>query len=61
MAFVERHKAEALWVEVELDFADRPVTMLRNDKIGDVLDFGIVRFVIAWTVNERDDIGVLLD
>jgi hypothetical protein len=61
MTFVERHKAEALWVEVELDLADRSVTMLRDDEVGDVLDFGIVRLVIAWTVNERDDIGVLLD
>ena len=61
VTLVEAHKSEALWVEVELDLADRSVTMLRDDEVGDVLDFGIVRLVIAWTVNERDDIGVLLD
>ena len=61
VAFVETHETQALWVEVELDFANGSVAVLGDDEIGDVLNLRIIRLVIAWTVNERDDIGVLLD
>ena len=48
-------------MEVQLNLADRAVTVLSDDQVGDVLDFRIVRFVISWSVNKADDVGILLD
>lgn len=61
MTLVDRHKPETFWVEVELDFANWSVTVLGNDKVGNVRDFWIVRFVVARTIDKCDDIGILLD
>ena len=44
MPFVERHKAQAFRVEVELNFANRPVSVLGDDKVGDVLHLRIIRY-----------------
>lgn len=52
VALVERHKAEALWVEVELDFADGTISVFGDDEVRDVCKFRIVRFVITGSVNE---------
>ena len=61
MSSVETHKTQTLWVEVQLDFADRTVTVLGDDQIGDILDFWIVWFVVTWAVNKADDVSVLLE
>jgi hypothetical protein len=60
-ATIETHKAEALWVEVELYFTDRTVTVLSNDEVGDVLDFGVIWLVVTRAIDETHDVGVLLD
>ena len=61
MSLVERHEAEAFWVEVELYFTYGAITVLGDDKVSDILYFGIVRFIVSWSVNERNDVGILLD
>jgi hypothetical protein len=61
MTLVKRHKSQAFWVEVQLDFANWTVTMLGNDKVCDVRNIRIVRLVVARAVDEADDIGILLD
>ena len=48
-------------MEVQLDFADGTVTVLSDDQVGDILNLWIVWFVIAWTVDKADDVGVLLN
>lgn len=58
---VEAHEAQPLGVEVELDFAHWAITVLGDDEVGDVLELGIVWLVVAWPVDEGDDVGVLLD
>ena len=58
---VEAHKAQSLGVEVELDLAHWAITVLGNDEIGDILELRIVRLVVAWPVDEGDNIGVLLN
>ena len=61
MLAIEAHETQALRMEVELNLANRTVTVLGDDEIGDVLDFWIVWFVVTWAVNKADDVGVLLD
>ena len=61
MLAIQAHKTQALWMEVQLNLADRTVTVLGDDQVGDVLHLWIIRFVISWSVNKADDVGVLLD
>ena len=61
MLAIQAHKTQALWMEVELNLADRAVAVLGDDQISDVLDFWVVWFVVAWAVNKAYDVGVLLD
>ena len=61
MLAIQAHKTQALWMEVELNLADRTVTVLGDDQVGDVLDFWVVWFVVAGAVNKADDVGVLLN
>jgi hypothetical protein len=49
---VEGHETETFWVEVELNFTDWTVTVVGNNEVGNVLDFGIVRFVVAWSIDK---------
>ena len=58
---VEAHKAQPLGVEVELDFAHWAIAVLGDDEIGDILELRIVWLVVAWPVDEGDNIGVLLN
>jgi hypothetical protein len=58
--FVERHKLEAFRVEVQFDFTGWAVTMLRQDKVGDILALGF-GVVVCLAVNKGYDVGVLLD
>lgn len=60
MTFVERHKAQAFRVEVELDSADGAVTVLGDDQIGDILSLGF-RVIVRFAVDEHNDVGILLD
>src|SRR5439155_25077932 len=46
-------------VEEQLDGADRPVTVLGNHDLGDVLFFGL-RAIVVLPVDEEDEIGYLL-
>ena len=61
MLAIQAHKTQALRMEVELNLADRTVTVLGDDEISDVLEFRVVWFVVAWAVNKADNVGVLLD
>ena len=61
MLAIQAHKTQALWMEVELNLADRTVTVLGDDQVGDVLDFWVAWFVVAGAVNKADDVGVLLN
>lgn len=57
---VKRHETQTLWMEVELDFTSRSVTMFRQDEVSDVLAIGF-RVVIVFTIDKSHDVGVLLD
>ena len=48
-------------MEVELYLANGTVTVLGDNQVGNVLNFGVVWFVVAWSVNKANDVGVLLD
>ena len=61
MLAIEAHKTQALRMEVELNLADRTVTVLGDYQVGDILYLWVIRFVVAGAVNKADDVGVLLD
>ena len=58
--FIQRHKSQAFWVEVELDSSDGAVTVLSDDEVGYVLPIGL-GIVVRFTIDEGDNVGVLLD
>ena len=60
MLSVERHEADALFIEEELDFASGATAVLGKNKVGDILAIGIF-IIVIFAINEEDDIGVLLD
>ncbi len=62
VAFIDRLEGRFLFVEKELDFADRAVAMLLDKDLGDVGLFilGAVTDHV-FPVDEHDDIRVLLD
>ena len=59
-AFLQRHKLEFLGVEVQLDGADRTITVFTDNQVSDVLTLS-VGIVIILAVDEHDDVGILLD
>lgn len=60
MLIVERHEANAGFVEVKFDVAGGAAAMLGKDKVGDILTLGIW-VVIIFAVNKHYDIRILLD
>jgi hypothetical protein len=48
-------------MEVELDFTNGPVTALGDNKVSDVGNFRVVWLIVAWTINETHNVGILLD
>ena len=60
MFAIERHEAEAFWVEVKLDITDRSVTVLGDNEVGDVFAFGIW-VVLGFAVDKHHNVGVLLN
>lgn len=63
MFFVERHKAQELGVEVELNFADRAMAVFGEDEFGDISRYEVViiLLLIIGAMEEHDEVGVLLD
>ena len=60
MFIIERHKADARFVEVEFDRAGGAAAVLGKNEVGNILAFG-VGIVIVFAIKEHDNIGVLLD
>ena len=47
-------------MEIQLNLADRTISVLLNENIRNVLAVSF-RIIIIFSVNKRNDIGVLLD
>ena len=63
VGFVQRHKAKKFWVKVEFDFSDCAMAVFCDNKFGYICwdEIIVVLFVVIWTVEEHDKVGVLLD
>ena len=59
--FVEGHKPQALWVEEQLNFSNWSISMLSDNQVGNILYVRVVWLVVSRAVDERHDIGILLD
>ena len=60
MLIVERHEANASFIEVEFDIAGCATAVLGKDKVGNILTF-CIWVVIIFAVNKHYDICILLD
>ena len=60
MLIIERHKANALFIEEELNFTCCATAVFCENEVGDVLAFRLW-IVVIFAVDEHDDIGILLD
>lgn len=48
-------------MEVKLNLAYWTITVLGDNKIGNILHFWIIRLVISGTIDKAYDIGILLN
>ena len=60
MLIIERHKADAGFIEEELDGSGSATAVLGDNKVGDILAVGIW-IIVIFAVEEHYDIGILLD
>src|SRR5690349_19067967 len=61
VGILEVGEAREATEEREVDLADRPVSLLADDHLGAALRLFLIRKVHLVAINEKDDVGVLLD